>query len=69
MNQDNSFIDAELNNKTYRIYNPTIIQGWQCPRCQKINSPTLMQCFCNEYQPYQQPMKPYCDNRSGDIIC
>jgi hypothetical protein len=22
-------------------------QPWECPRCHKINSPLLMQCFCN----------------------
>lgn len=114
MSQDNSFIDAELNNKEIKFSNPLdkakiiwhqsdssikeeyfnkgytqgdehkfaiaiahptyinypmIVQGWQCPKCQKINSPTLMQCFCNAQQPYQQPQKPFCDLRIDDIIC
>jgi len=69
------FIDAELNSKTYKNQNHTwydgypkdngyISMGWQCPRCKRINSPMLMQCYCNEHQPYNPtlPMKPYCDS-------
>lgn len=74
--QDFQFQDADLNNRSINIpreeYNYQVIQGWQCPRCKKINAPTLMQCFCNAYQPYipfNDPFKPYCDKRSGDIIC
>lgn len=78
MNIDPLLEDAHLNSKNCYIPMPLIYaQGWQCPRCKKINSPTLLQCFCNEHQPFTQPMKPYCgdigspfnDKRSGDIIC
>jgi hypothetical protein len=23
-------------------------EPWECPRCHKINSPALMQCFCDQ---------------------
>ena len=76
------FIDADLNSKTYKNQNHTwydgypkdngyISMGWQCPRCKRINSPMLMQCYCNEHQPYNPhyPIKPYCGtgNMSGGL--
>jgi hypothetical protein len=41
-------------------------QGWECPRCHKINAPWKSQCDCVEitspqpyYPPYYYPYYPY----------
>lgn len=38
--------------------------GWECPRCHKINAPTVQQCTCvpsgyYPYYPYPWPYYPY----------
>ena len=47
------------------VYNPRPIamhgegtkifeRGWLCPRCEKINSPRLMQCMCEPDEPEEE---------------
>jgi len=30
----------------YTTWPPFYLQGWECPRCKKINAPDIKQCTC-----------------------
>jgi len=32
-----------------------IQMGWLCPKCNRVNAPTVLQCFCYNHQSYNDP--------------
>lgn len=50
-------------------------QGWQCPKCHRINSPDVKTCICLEIcsicgKAHEYTITvPYGSERDGDVIC
>lgn len=36
--------------RVLREPNPTVMQGWQCPKCQTIHSPYTASCYCQGFR-------------------
>jgi hypothetical protein len=61
-----SFKDAELNSKAIQFpksdlleaIKHNVVSGWLCPKCNKVNAPTILQCICYNQQPYKA-IEPY----------
>lgn len=74
-----SFKDAELNSKAIQFpksdlleaIKHNVVSGWLCPKCNKVNAPTILQCICYGIQPYITNPNPYNDRwiKPYEVYC